>query len=204
MGRPFCYRCHRAQEHCLCELITPIHNKLPVYILQHFRERFHPIGTARIAKLSLKNCHITVAHSGFPSQSQGKDGPKRVIDETDLHTPMQLPGGTVVLYPSKQAKPIEDVERPNALLVLDATWSHSRRIYYENPWIQELPHIALSPTEPSRYLIRKEPAFHCISTLEAIAEALKVWEPELDLSPAIDVFDAMIAKQARYCPPVTD
>ena len=198
MGRPFCYRCHKAKSQCICEYIPVVENHMPIFILQHFRERFHPIGTARFARLGFRNCQIVVARSGLPRNSR-KENSERRWDQSSLLTGMQLPKGTAVLYPSSKAIPLSLAEPPEGLLVLDATWSHAKRLYIENPWIQSLPHISIAPQKPSRYLIRKEPAQHCLSSIEAIVQTLEVLEPGLSgLDLLLQAFDKMVAMQSGF------
>ncbi len=55
------------------------------------------------------------------------------------------------------------------VIVIDGTWSEAKKIYRENTWIADLPHIALSPLLRSRYRIRKQPCPECLSTIEAPA-----------------------------------
>ena len=55
MARPTCYRCLRPRVSCVCGLITPVDNRTRVVIVQHPRERRHPFGTVRLARLGLRN-----------------------------------------------------------------------------------------------------------------------------------------------------
>jgi len=198
MGRSFCYQCHKAASQCICHLISIVENKTPIVILQHFRERFHPIGTARFAVLGLANCELHVAHSGLPGNSTSAIKKGGWKDRT-LNTELSLPEGCAVLFPSSRAEPLTKESPPSSLLVLDATWSHARRLYYENPWIEQMRHVSLAPKDASRYLIRKEPARHCVSTLEAIILALKILEPETDgYEGLLSAFDAMIKNQSEF------
>jgi DTW domain-containing protein YfiP len=145
-----------------------------------------------------------VAYSGLPGNSTSrseKGGTRNKWREKTLLTPMDLPDGVAVLYPSEKAIPLEECEPPTGLLVLDATWSHAKRLYCENPWIGDLPHVSLTPSEPSRYRIRKEPELHYLSTLEAIVCALRILEPDTPgFIRLLQSFDNMIEKQSRFIP----
>ena len=78
-------------------------------------------------------------------------------------------------------------------------WAHAHSLYRDNAWLRDLPHYELTPTEPSRYRLRREPEFQCISTLESIIGALAIIEPETEgLSDLLGVFDSMIDDQIRY------
>ena len=43
--RRVCYRCHKAAIVCVCDGVERVLNRTGIVILQHPRERFHPIGT---------------------------------------------------------------------------------------------------------------------------------------------------------------
>jgi hypothetical protein len=134
--REQCYICHKPRLACVCGLVTPCDNRSPLLILQHPRERFHALGTARLLRLGLSRAEVRV----WP--------PK----DPRCREPLPLPPGAALLYPSAGARRLDLVpagERPKALVVLDATWPHARAIYRATPWLHEVPHVALSPTHPS-------------------------------------------------------
>ncbi|HHH10935.1 MAG TPA: DTW domain-containing protein, partial [Sorangium sp.] len=61
LARPFCYRCHKPAVTCICARVKRVDNRTKIWLLQHPRERFHPIGTARIARLGLGRFEQTMA-----------------------------------------------------------------------------------------------------------------------------------------------
>jgi hypothetical protein len=82
------------------------------------------------------------------------------------------------------------------LVVIDGTWHQARALFRDHAWLRELPRYRLAPSEPSRYRIRREPAAHCISTIEAIVQALAVLEPELTgTEQLLTAFDGLIDDQ---------
>ncbi|MFK7895235.1 MAG: tRNA-uridine aminocarboxypropyltransferase [Myxococcota bacterium] len=180
-GRPFCYRCHKPQVTCICDSISPVNNTTKVWLVQHPRERFHPIGTARIARLGLSNFAQTITH--------------RARDEAPEH----LPADAALLFPGEGVPTLAELaptERPSTLVAIDGTWHHARTVFRDNPWLQKLPRYGLEPAAPSRYRLREEPAAHCLSTIEAIVQALSVLEPD---TPSLDgllrSFETMIDEQ---------
>ena len=107
----------------------------------------------------------------------------------------------MLLYPSPHAVDVHDMPSesfPEHLLVIDGTWSHSYALYKGAPWMANLPHLKIENPTPSSYRIRKEPARHCVATLEAIVQTLRVLEPKTDLSPLLRAFDEMIDQQAAH------
>lgn len=182
--RPHCYRCDKPQSMCVCEAVPRVDNQVGVHILQHARERRHSIGTARLLKLGLKAVDVHVLH--YWSTSAACD-------------PIAFPPGAGLLYPGDNARDLGTLppdERPKHLVVIDGTWAHAHRIYRDNPWIQAMPHFSLTPTEASRYRIRNEPRAECLSTLEAVVQALRLVEPTLEGTEGLlEAFDAMIDDQ---------
>lgn len=187
MPRETCWRCFRPAVACICAALAPVANRTGVTILQHPRERFHAVGTARIARLGLRRARVETC---FPW--------------TDLSRLVaRLPAGTALLYPSARARDLADLapaEYPRHLIVLDGTWFLAKKLYDGQRWLHALPHLSLTPARPSGYgRVRREPRPGYIATIEAIVEALRVLEPE---TPGLDgllaVFARMVAWQAEY------
>src|SRR5258706_12373307 len=59
--REVCYRCRRPKSACFCLHLKRVQTRTRVVFLQHPRERRVPIGTARLAHLSLPNSEL---HTG--------------------------------------------------------------------------------------------------------------------------------------------
>ncbi len=189
-ARAHCYRCDKPAFMCLCDRITPVEHETAITILQHPRERSHPFGTARIARLGLRRCEVRVAHGEEVSS----------LERRRVHLPLSFEPGTAVLYPRRDAPTLESLpleRRPARLVVLDGTWSQAKRLWDDNPELAALPCVRLAPAAPSRYRIRREPSFEAISTLEAIVLALSILEPERAeaLETLLASFDAMIDDQ---------
>jgi tRNA-uridine aminocarboxypropyltransferase len=187
VSRPVCYRCCKPQVTCVCARVPRVDNRTSVLVLQHPRERLHPIGTARFAQLGLCNTRIEVAWNAGRREEQA---------------PAWLPEGTALLYPTPGARDLRALpvhERPRHLLVLDGTWHTARTLYRDKAWLAQLPHVRFTPLSPSNYRIRREPTRDHVSTIEAIVEALRVLEPETQgLDQLLAAFDAMIDDQLAH------
>lgn len=172
---------------CLCKDLPTVPTATQIVILQHPHEQRHPFGTARFVRLCMPNAQVHVAHGG--------------ADEV-LHCAIDLPPGAAVLYPHADAEDLEQLPAtayPSALLVLDGTWGHAKTLYRHNPWLQQLRHVRLTPQEPSRYRIRKEPRDDYISTVEAIVAALRIVEPHnTRVEDLLIAFDRMIDQQIAH------
>jgi DTW domain-containing protein len=183
-GRATCYRCFRPLGSCLCSAIPSVDNRTPVLILQHPRERKHPFGTARLVALGLRQSEVLVDHAGCLRRNPSRLGPLT---------------GCGLLYPHALARDISRVpaaERPRKLIVIDGTWHHARALYRELPVLHALPHFTLPAGLRSTFELRRQPAEHCLSTLEAIVYALAALEPETpDLNRLLDTFSSMQQRQ---------
>jgi DTW domain-containing protein YfiP len=173
---------------CLCAAITPIHTRTRVLILQHRREREVPVNTARLAELALPNSEL------FVGLDFSNDARVRAA-VTNPEAP------AIVLYPGDGARSLErePPSGPVTLVVVDGTWSLAGKLFKHNPWLRALPRYALDPREASRYRIRRAPALHCISTVEAIVQALSVLEGgAADVERVLDPFDRMVEQQLTF------
>jgi hypothetical protein len=88
---------------------------------------------------------------------------------------------------------------PDALLVIDGTWSTAKRMMRHAPWLLELPRVRIKPSQPGQYRIRLEPSDEHLSTVEAITEALRGIEPDTErLDDLISAFQNMIDRQEPF------
>jgi hypothetical protein len=173
---------------CLCASIERVANRTGLIVLQHPHERFHPIGSARIATLGFETIRVEPCAPWNDHAAVGAS----------------LPEGAALLYPAAGAPALGALpaaERPRHLVVLDGTWSHAKKMYDAHGWLRALPHVGLVPRLPSRYRIRRQPKRDCLATLEAIVCALRILEPETTgLERLLGCFAAMIDRQAAYTP----
>ena len=72
---------------CVCGSVQSVANRTAVLVLQHPRERFHSIGTARLVRLGLANARV-----------------ETLWPDSDQAPPLDLaPDGAALLYPSRDA-----------------------------------------------------------------------------------------------------
>ena len=180
--------CRRPKRVCYCASVQAIDTRTRVLILQHPRESDVPINTARIAALCLSNSSL---HVGLDfAQDRGLRA--ALADEA-------LPA--VLLYPSDDAKDLalDPPPGPVTLVVIDGTWWQASKLFKLNPFLHSLPRYGLAPSEESRYRIRKEPAAHCLSTIEALEAALCVLEERPNgLPELLEPFDTMVETQLDF------
>jgi DTW domain-containing protein YfiP len=160
-----------------------------VVLLQHPRERHVPIGTARLAHLCLPGSEL---HVGVDF---GDDAAVRAA----------LAGGdgrpAYLLFPGPAAIDLAETRPagPITLVVVDGTWWQARKLLKRNAVLRALPQVRFTPPAPSNYRIRREPADHCVATVEALALALgALEEAPARFAGLLRPFEAMIDTQIHY------
>lgn len=149
-----CRRCYLPEPVCPCADLPTVSTGTEIVILRHSREASKTTNSARWASLVLERCTVFDV-----------DG--------DADVPLEkLAGeGVAMLFPGGQ--PLEEV-RPQRLIVLDGTWRQVRRMINHRVALRGLPIVSLPGALPAAGpRLRRAPALTHLSTLEAIAEAVR-------------------------------
>jgi DTW domain-containing protein YfiP len=184
--RPRCAACFRPQSACICAWARPLDTAVELLILQHPMESTNAKNSAGLLRLSLGNSRLVVGELF--------DGPALLAG---------LPPKTnLLLYPQDGLAPrFEPGLQPAPalrLILLDATWRKSRKMLHLNPWLHQLPRLALDDTTGSRYLIRKAHKPGQLSSFEAGCAALAQLEGAADrFTPLLEGFDGFVAQQLQ-------
>lgn len=190
--RAVCPRCRRPERVCYCAHLVTLPTRTRVVILQHPRERDVPIGTAHMARLCLPEAelHVGVDWSESAALRRALSDPERPA---------------VLLYPEDGAEGVGGAvaapmpSGPITLIVVDGTWWQARKVVRTNPMLAALPRYPLAPARPSEYRIRMEPAETCVSTIEALAQALGELEGDPDgFQRLLEPFRAMVDQQVAW------
>ena len=162
--RETCFRCFRAQKSCLCKNIKPFPTNAHFVILMHPKEaRKGRNGTGRLAELCLENARIEV----------GIDFTQHPVVNALLNNPAFFP---LLLYPGirsinlsvKGCLPSLREEKKFLFFIVDGTWSLAKKIITRSKNLHSLPRVSLTPENPSRFIIKKQPTACCLSTIEAL------------------------------------
>jgi tRNA-uridine aminocarboxypropyltransferase len=203
--RAVCGRCRRPASVCYCAHLVSLETRTRVILLQHPRERQVPIGTARLAHLCLPGSELHVGVD-FDDDRQVRDA----IAGAGAHRTAGPGAGdgdrpAYLLFPGPQAVDLADalagarLTGQITLVVVDGTWWQARKLLKRNAVLAALPQLRFTPPAPSRYRIRREPAEHCVATVEALAQVLGALEGEPERFAALlRPFEAMIDTQLRY------
>lgn len=137
-------------------------------------------------------------------QRRKLEGSMNLQDDEECEFELEVPPGSVLLFPSEKAVDITDLDAIDFeiknLIVLDGTWAKAKRVYSENPWLNILPHIKLKATKMSLYSeVRREPKDGYLSTIESIVHALKAFgENHGGLDNLLEAFESMVGYQRRF------
>lgn len=173
-------RCDRCLlQYCLCAEIPSLPTQTRVVIVRHHREIFRGSNTGRLAHLALPNSELV---------DHGVEG-----------APARLPSldGAWLVFPEGPVAEAPIVPAPRAVVVLDATWSQARRMFRKIPALRGLPLLRLPDAPMPAHRLRESPAPGMVSTIEAIARALRLLEGEGAAAPLERLFEVAVARMAQ-------
>jgi DTW domain-containing protein YfiP len=169
-----------------------------IVLLMHPMElRHQKCTTGRLTCLNLANSEI------IPGVSfDGNARVRSLIDDPRNYPVLLYPGEGAMSIRGGGFSAIAPGERRLVVFLIDATWHCSRKIARESPSLMRLPRLMIEPNAPSRFIIKRQPAAWCLSTIEAAHELLLALEAgSLDVYPdknrLLDAFDAMQDFQIR-------
>jgi DTW domain-containing protein YfiP len=173
-----CPRCLLQQRVCLCAEVPVVATRTRVVIVRHYLERHRSSNSGRLAHLALPNSEI-VDHGGLGGLAK----------LPPLH-------GAWLLFPEGEPRTTAPEPPPEQLIVLDATWSQARRMYRKLDQLRGLPMLRLPERPRSGGRLREAPSADRVSTIEAIAEALRLLEGDAVAQPLETLF-ALAVDRAR-------
>lgn len=164
---------------CLCDRIPRVAVPIEFVILRHASEIPRLTSTARWAALALAGARIVdYALPGAPLDAD----------------PLALDGAWV-LFPSAQPTPAGSA-RPTRIVVPDGTWQQARRMMQRVPALRRLPRLSLPPAAPAPRL-RRPPMRGGMSTLEAMAEALRFLGHDAGAAQLLDLHAEAVTRASR-------
>jgi DTW domain-containing protein len=175
-----CDRCLLQRRLCICAEIHPVATHTRVVILRHVAERWRSSNSGRVAALALPNA-VIVDHGA----------PGELADDTELRAP-----GTWLVYPEREPRRLAPTPPPSRLIFLDATWSQAKRMRQRIPALRGLPILHLPVDEIPAARLRESPGGTRVSTIEAIAHALRLVEAEAPAAELERLF-ALLVERAR-------
>ncbi|XP_071844965.1 tRNA-uridine aminocarboxypropyltransferase 2-like [Apostichopus japonicus] len=173
--RSECNKCGRPSNVCLCPFLpaNPIAIKSSVFLVQHPREEKRRVRTDYLVKgcLPKEKCFVIKGK---------KFSPKRY---PELEAICSNPN-TIILFPGPKAVKITDVPELTDgaqgynLIVVDGTWAQAKGIFWSNSVLHKPLQVQLNDVGPSEFVIRMQPTYGSLSTVESVALALSVLEKQ--------------------------
>lgn len=177
---PRCEVCGLHRGLCLCAELPQLATTIDVVVVLHRLEHFKSTNTGRLAARMLQR-GAYVVRGGPPAPPE----PPRE--------------GSWVLFPSASAVPLREAMARglDRLIVPDGTWPQAGKIARRDPLCVGLPTVKLEATPQRVYRLRKSTRPDALSTLESIAEALRIVEgPEVARS-MLATFDVWLERARK-------
>lgn len=181
--RQICSHCDRPIKTCLCDVLVKLSCQYQLIILQDPKEAKHALSSAPILSKSIQGARLVVGEVFDPIELLGPDW-----NENSL-----------LVFPNEKSLTTEEAIQKSFkhLILLDGTWRKVARLIHLNPWLLELPNIAIQSSHASEYQIRKSPREDGLSTIEAAVHVLNDLQPDTDFSPILNAFRQMIQYQVN-------
>ena len=193
--RELCARCSRpAAGQCICSALppSPIDTRTRVLVLQHPAEAKKRIASVPLLSLCLKPVTIVKGMSFDaslePFARALREGyqPLLLFPGPDAHclddltSPLDPAAATTTTITTTTTVGNHGEHPRRLLVVVDGTWTQARHMVRHSPSLAAAcTHVMFAAPAASAFdAVRKEPAEHCMSTLEAVARALPLLEGE--------------------------
>ncbi|MEI7483037.1 MAG: tRNA-uridine aminocarboxypropyltransferase, partial [Elusimicrobiota bacterium] len=152
-NRAECYVCYRAKKHCLCSSIKPFSTRMRFVILMHAKEaRKQKTGTARLAKLCLKNSELIIG-----IDFTRNDRVNALIQDHSYNPFVLYPGPEAVNFKTPGNNILKTEGKTPLIFVIDGTWACAKRLLSKSRNIRALPRISFSRSYISQFVIKKQP-----------------------------------------------
>jgi DTW domain-containing protein YfiP len=189
VNRVVCEGCDRPRKTCLCDTLVTMTCPYRLIILQDVKEAKHALSSAPILEKSIAGAVRVVGDFFDPAVIMGQAWQEE----------------SVLVFPSERAITADKLGSENIknIILLDGTWRKVARLIHLNPWLKDLPCIAIQAEMASQYKIRKSPRVDGLSTIEAAVAALNSLLPDRDYSAILPAFLKMVDLQIEAMGPAT-
>ena len=201
--RNLCLVCLQPEFGCYCAQIQKFDPQVKFVILIHPIEARRRIATGRMSHLCLENSEL-IRGQDFSEDPKVK----QILSRTENHCVILYPGRNSLDLGSisfEKQKNIFPANKKLVIFVIDGTWATAKKTLYQSRNLQTLDRICFSPSRPSNFRVRKQPAAGCYSTVEAIHQTLEMIGPSVGFptearmhDSLISVFDFMVEKQLSF------
>ncbi|HCP47383.1 MAG TPA: hypothetical protein DIU15_15180 [Deltaproteobacteria bacterium] len=169
---------------CLCAEIPQVATRHRFLLIRHRLEQWKTTNTGRLAAAALSNCQLcqygTRTEPPTPPPQWGAPSLRY------LFYPRQ--GGPAPRPPSE----LRDLEQPATIVVLDGTWSQTRKMARTIPQLAEVPTVALPAGAEPRFSLREETFGGGLATLDAISWLVEAVEGPEVADPLNELYSAFV------------
>lgn len=187
--RLICTVCLQPDFGCYCPEVRRFDPKMSFVILHHPIEKRRRVATGRMAHLSMERSHLFVGHD-YTDHAQID----RLIADPKRHCVMLYPGKDSLdlsARPATERASICPPDRELTVFVIDGTWATARQTV-RSLNLRGMERICFTPSKPSNFRIRKQPAPGCYSTIEAIHETIELLGPSRGFSVTDRAHDGLL------------
>ena len=159
-----CQGCALRPARCICDLIPRLELRTRVDLIVHYRELKRTTNTGRLAVKALVNSEMWV---------RGQRG-----CQLDWSTLLDGSYRPLLFFPAEGAHELsrellDEDPRPIQLLVPDGNWRQASKVHSRYPALASIKRVKISSPNQADLHLRAETRPEGMSTLQAIAEALK-------------------------------
>ncbi|KAJ7976770.1 DTW domain-containing protein 2 [Quillaja saponaria] len=210
--RKICSDCSRPNPVCLCHAlpVNPIETTTHLVILQHPHEAQHKLSTTPILTKCLLNATTLIGRRLRPGLSTLLDqSPSAIYLFPPTHS-----SPAVNISHLKPSDLVHSKEKNLVLIAFDGTWKHATEMvkasevflsrFAKRVCLDFDEKVSGGSIYDSELILRKEPILGFVSTMEAVARALRVLEPngfEIE-SKLIGILMETVRLQASYLKPM--
>jgi DTW domain-containing protein YfiP len=147
----------------------------------HAKELKRTTNTGRLAVEALENSALKI-------RGAGREALDLTCELTDSYE-------SVLLYPGEDSISLADFkpEKPVQLIVPDGNWRQAAKVGIRHPELKALRKVRIPQANSSQAHLRKEHFEEGRSTLEAIAEAIRILEGDAAAEPLFKLFRAKLS-----------
>lgn len=201
--RTLCGRCHLPTFSCYCSSLQSFNPKIQFVILIHPIEFQRRIATGRMSHLILEGSHFIKGQDYSNNMYVNQ-----LIEDSNNHSLILYPGISSVNLTDRsecQRASLFPSNKKITIFVIDGTWATARKMVRQSQNLQNLPRICFARAQPSNFRVRKQPAAHCVSTIEAIHETIELIGEVCGFDTKdrihdrlLKAFNQMVEKQIEY------
>lgn len=197
--RDRCLVCNRSRATCFCGFVTPFETLTRFVLLMHPKEyKEQTTGTGRLTHRALKNSELIMGVNLTENKRLNS-----LLTDPSFYPVILYPGHTSINL--SQCTNFDVPPRKKLLIIiLDGTWRLAKKIQSASANLHDVPRVCFTPPTASRFLIKRQPAKVCVSTIEATHHLLDILDKFgiEDLKGVhfslLDAIDSLVRFQVNY------